>query len=107
MLTLCIPVVLVAFLAALGHSATPRAERTPWTRWIPVGLARNTVRGARRLVELDERSPLATYRHAPSQPAPLRQPMATRGASPAAAAVEGVESLFPAVPETAPAQPTS
>ncbi len=106
MQTLLIPIILVAFLAALGHSATPRAERLPWRRWIPLGLVRNTVLGTRRLVALYERGPVATYQRTQSHRGTAPEPAAGRADSPAGGPVDAVEGLRRRMPEATPAQAT-
>jgi hypothetical protein len=63
--SLCFVVLLVVFYAALGRSATPPAERLPWTRWTAKDLLGNVVAGVRRLIELHERDPLTPHRRTP------------------------------------------
>lgn len=63
--TICLVGVLLAFFAALGRSAMPRAERLPWTRWSTRDLLGNAVAGMRRLTELHRRDPLTPQRRTP------------------------------------------
>lgn len=63
--TVCLLTAVVVWLAALGRSATPRHERLPWTRWTIKDLIGNTILGARRLAELQERNPLTPHRCTP------------------------------------------
>lgn len=64
-LTICLVISFVAFLAALGRSVTPRAERLAWSRWTARDLLGNVVLGGRRLIELDERNPMTRHRRTP------------------------------------------
>lgn len=48
-------VLTVGFFAALGRSATPRAERRPWWRWTWRDWIANVARGGRSLHELNQR----------------------------------------------------
>lgn len=63
--TICLAVASVAFLAALGRSAIPRAERLPWTRWTAKDLIGNVVLGCRRFVELNQRNPMTPHKRTP------------------------------------------
>ena len=63
--TLAFVIAVVWLFAALGRGSTPPAERVPWTRWTPRDLLANVLRGGRRLLELDERSPRASRRRTP------------------------------------------
>jgi len=60
--SIALVVLMVAWLAALGRSATPRAERLPWRSWTVSDLAGNVWLGARRLAELQERNPVTPHR---------------------------------------------
>lgn len=53
--TVVLAVALVTVLAALGRSATPRAERLPLTSWGFGNLVAHVVLGVRRLNQLHER----------------------------------------------------
>lgn len=63
--TLLIVVALVAFFAALGRSAVPRAERLPWSRWSAKDLIGNVMLGVRRFSQLNERNPMTPHKRTP------------------------------------------
>ena len=63
--TLCFALVVLTFLAALGRSAMPRAERLPWARWSLRDLLGNVIAGGRRLVELHQRDPMTPQKRTP------------------------------------------
>lgn len=54
-MSLLLPLVLAAFLAALGRSAVPHSERLPWRTWTLQDLAANVVHGGRVLIDLHQR----------------------------------------------------
>lgn len=55
MSTLLFLLILTVFLAALGRSVTPRAERLPWLTWTARDLVTNVARGVRVLCQPNER----------------------------------------------------
>lgn len=63
--TICLVVLVVAFYATLGRSATPRAERLPVSTWTAKDLLRNVVLGYRRHLELDRRNPMTPHKRTP------------------------------------------
>lgn len=63
--TICLAVLVLVFLAALGRSAMPRAERLPLARWSTSDLLGNVVAGSRRLVQLHQRNPMTPQRRTP------------------------------------------
>lgn len=58
-------VVIAVYLAALGRSASPRAERVPWTTWSTAALIRNVIQGARRFADLQKRNSMTPHRAPP------------------------------------------
>lgn len=59
--TLCFVAIVIAYLAALGRSASPRAELVPWGDWSKKDWVANVGRGMTRLVELQNRNPLGPH----------------------------------------------